>query len=744
MLRYVHADARAERGVPAAGSPLISSVDLRDEGLARTEVRAAHDQRATPDRDLDTSSRARDGDPDEDAAPRSTLGVTPEAERIAGGRQGGAPDADASRPEVAAGVAASATSPLPRRGVTSVAPLEGGSAEGAPPLPEADAPPPVLGALGEAAEGRLAASHVPGAAAEGAVTGTAEATADTVGGAAASSNPPTATPRPPQPTPTASPAPPAAVASSVAPFATAAGLPPTTPARPPAPAPALPLPASSALAAPLAGPSAAPGAPAAAPGTASDADAIAPTSTLPAVVSAPNGGRSAASGVPAPIAATPPPANAATAGSAALVTPVDLDGTVPAPGAAAATPQWWVPSVAMVDPRAVPAPAATGGPGASAPAADGGLALDAPASVRPDAARSADGADAPLAPAPDASRAPAVATATAPSAPVLSAALAATSPMSMAPQTALHSDSEALDADRSVPSAATSPDLRPDPRSAAIPEAARLPTAAQATATPPLARAEAPLAAPPATAPVVAVASSRALTGASVGLTAQVSTPAAQPVAGTTPSAAPATASTGSRQSAAATAASSPVDADGRGNPSLAVALAPEPDAMDALRDRLGLGTRAQREAVQQQTLAGSPGASGGSASSAQAVLRDVRATDRVALSAVATPLGRYEADVEAAIREAWSVVDLPAVDRLLGVGGDVILTFHIHRSGRRSEVRILRSSGHRALDTLAVAAIPDRFPSFPRDLELQGYEHRLTLTYRNDVARQGQERPRP
>ena len=120
-------------------------------------------------------------------------------------------------------------------------------------------------------------------------------------------------------------------------------------------------------------------------------------------------------------------------------------------------------------------------------------------------------------------------------------------------------------------------------------------------------------------------------------------------------------------------------------------------------------------------------------AGSSQTVLTDEdRHRDHVAVDAQATPLGRYLAEVERIVITRWYATDLPMATRTLGLTGDVTLQFHVDRRGHVAGLRVLTSSGHQALDVLALGAVPGAFPRFPRDVSVDGYLHRLTLRYRS------------
>jgi TonB family protein len=97
--------------------------------------------------------------------------------------------------------------------------------------------------------------------------------------------------------------------------------------------------------------------------------------------------------------------------------------------------------------------------------------------------------------------------------------------------------------------------------------------------------------------------------------------------------------------------------------------------------------------------------------------------------SARGTPLGVYLAQVEALVIGRWAAVD-PPIEALLAVR-PVVVSFRLHRTGEVTDLTLVQSSGEPAVDALAVSAIPDRVPRFPRDVEPDVVAQKVTLIVR-------------
>ncbi|MEZ4319208.1 MAG: TonB family protein [Myxococcota bacterium] len=105
---------------------------------------------------------------------------------------------------------------------------------------------------------------------------------------------------------------------------------------------------------------------------------------------------------------------------------------------------------------------------------------------------------------------------------------------------------------------------------------------------------------------------------------------------------------------------------------------------------------------------------------------------DYVDVSARQDPLGVYMRKVEAVLTDRWMDNDLSVRDRARGIQGDVVVRYTIHANGRIDGVELVRQSGHSELDLLALAAVPDRVPRIPRELNREALHHQVTLRYRN------------
>lgn len=165
-------------------------------------------------------------------------------------------------------------------------------------------------------------------------------------------------------------------------------------------------------------------------------------------------------------------------------------------------------------------------------------------------------------------------------------------------------------------------------------------------------------------------------------------------------------------------------------------ALGPdELDPVATLREDLGWGGIVTTPRDVRQGTVGLVGSDGSKSASPQTVLPEEfpLATD-VAVSALGTELGAYLDDVDVRIARGWSEADLLMEDRALGIQGRVIVTIHIRANGKVTHLELTASSGNHRLDQMAKQAIPRRFKSFPRDLDIAGIAHRITLRYSNPL----------
>lgn len=173
--------------------------------------------------------------------------------------------------------------------------------------------------------------------------------------------------------------------------------------------------------------------------------------------------------------------------------------------------------------------------------------------------------------------------------------------------------------------------------------------------------------------------------------------------------------------------------------PEPAPEVLPDPVSVDpvaALRASLGWGRTDRTQFRPRNADEGKIGAPASADGSEQTVLPD-DATDVVAVNAVATPLGRYTAEVERAVRTRWYEVELDPLQRALGDSGAATVQFYVRQNGKVSDVKLTRSSGSPYLDAMALSAIPTTLPRMPRELALDGLHHRISLAYHNQLAAQ-------
>jgi TonB family protein len=108
--------------------------------------------------------------------------------------------------------------------------------------------------------------------------------------------------------------------------------------------------------------------------------------------------------------------------------------------------------------------------------------------------------------------------------------------------------------------------------------------------------------------------------------------------------------------------------------------------------------------------------ASQGAAATMESFEADPAASQSVA--ALATPLGRYTQVALDLVNERWYDEDLPVEQRVAGVQGSVLVRFDVNRNGRVRGVKLMRRSGHAALDRMALRAVPSRLPAPPDDVD--------------------------
>jgi TonB family protein len=157
-------------------------------------------------------------------------------------------------------------------------------------------------------------------------------------------------------------------------------------------------------------------------------------------------------------------------------------------------------------------------------------------------------------------------------------------------------------------------------------------------------------------------------------------------------------------------------------------------DPVAELREALGFGPLDRATLAPRPTWAGLLRQEGAQDSSPQAAF-DAPIAWRTAFSARGTVEGAYIQRVSEQIQARWQGSDLDLHSRASGVQGEVTVRYEIRRDGQTSWVRVVRSSGNRALDDLARAAIPNRLDRFPPDLRQHVVRHEITFRYRNPLV---------
>ena len=141
-----------------------------------------------------------------------------------------------------------------------------------------------------------------------------------------------------------------------------------------------------------------------------------------------------------------------------------------------------------------------------------------------------------------------------------------------------------------------------------------------------------------------------------------------------------------------------------------------------------------------QEQLAGTADSEHATQASPRAVFETDEVADFVWVTARGTALGEYHQRNYDEVLGRWMDMDLPVHERARSIQGTTVIEFRVHRSGKVSELQVVRSSGHLALDTMAMRAVPRRLARFPRSVrrELEGADfvmQRMTFTYRNPVV---------
>ena len=157
-------------------------------------------------------------------------------------------------------------------------------------------------------------------------------------------------------------------------------------------------------------------------------------------------------------------------------------------------------------------------------------------------------------------------------------------------------------------------------------------------------------------------------------------------------------------------------------------------DIVNDLREALGWGgIDRSKLAVRRPSFGPELPGSGEQATSRNALIAEhYDLADIAFVAAKETPEGHYLEEVTTVVNARWSELDLSLDDRARGIGGNVVVLFRVHRNGKVEDVLVERSSGNVDLDRLALSAVPERLPRFPKDLEHNQLVHRMHFRYDN------------
>lgn len=159
-------------------------------------------------------------------------------------------------------------------------------------------------------------------------------------------------------------------------------------------------------------------------------------------------------------------------------------------------------------------------------------------------------------------------------------------------------------------------------------------------------------------------------------------------------------------------------------------------DPVEDLRNALGWGGIDREKLKPRQSTVGYVGSEVSAATSAQTALdRELELDSVVWVSARETPLGKYFDTVYPILQERWAAQDLDILDRGLGIQGEAAVVFRIRANGKVDSVVLFRSSGNSMLDSMAVAAIPEKLPKLPRDVGGEAVLHKVTFRYDNPLV---------
>ncbi len=161
-------------------------------------------------------------------------------------------------------------------------------------------------------------------------------------------------------------------------------------------------------------------------------------------------------------------------------------------------------------------------------------------------------------------------------------------------------------------------------------------------------------------------------------------------------------------------------------------------DPVDALRDALGWGPIDRSKLGPRAAWAATIGTNGMLATSPQ-ISADLPTSWTPQVDVKGTALGRYVEELEGIVAERWATLDLTVGERAAGIGGGVIVRYKVWPGGKVTDRQIAASSGMLFLDHMALQAIPDHVPRFPRDLDREEpLWHQVQLQYRNPLVSGG------
>jgi len=174
----------------------------------------------------------------------------------------------------------------------------------------------------------------------------------------------------------------------------------------------------------------------------------------------------------------------------------------------------------------------------------------------------------------------------------------------------------------------------------------------------------------------------------------------------------------------------------------------PEPvqepiESVADLRQSLGWGGDDDTRSRPKRSMPGIAVTDGNLRTSKQTASTELMLDRFASVDAKDSPLGRYRAQLDEEVRKQWHTMDLSLHERALGIQGDVTVAFQIQHNGKVTEKTITRSSGHASLDAMALDAIPEKLPRFPKDIEGSSLFHSYTFVYRNPIIVEGDASPK-